>query len=75
MARPRKHDLNLPRGVSFRFGAYHYRKAGRSKKLADDLPTALREYGKILEAEGAVAETSSGILQASSFPLTPWSFE
>src|SRR5437870_8998460 len=59
MARPRKHDLNLPRGVSFRFGAYHHRKAGRSKKLADDLPNALREYGKILEAEGAVADPNT----------------
>jgi integrase len=59
MARPRVHDLNLPKGVSWRFGAYHYRKGGKSRKLAEDLPSALREYGKILEAEGAVQDPNT----------------
>lgn len=39
MARPRRHNPNLPPGVIFKHGAYHYRKGGKSKKLADDLPT------------------------------------
>lgn len=59
MARPRKHNPNLPPGVIFKHGAYHYRKGGKSKKLADDLPTALREYGRRLEAEGAVDDPNT----------------
>jgi hypothetical protein len=39
MARPRKQNRNLPPGVIFKHGAYHYWKGGKSKKLPDDLPT------------------------------------
>jgi integrase len=59
MARPRKHGLNLPTGVVLNHGAYFYRKGGKWTRLADDLPTALREYGRKLEAEGAVDDPNT----------------
>lgn len=47
--RPRKHNRELPPCVYLRHGAYYLVKSGKWTRLAETLPAALKEYGRLLE--------------------------
>lgn len=48
--RPRKKNRNLPPCVYLKHGAYWFVKKGKWKRLASDLPSALREYARLAAA-------------------------
>lgn len=48
MARPRKHDKHLPRGMQRKHGAYYYVSRGKWHRLGPDYGHALTEYAKLV---------------------------
>lgn len=51
MSRPRKKKSNLPPCCYLKHGAYWLVKANKWTKLGTDLPSALAEYGRLVEAD------------------------
>jgi integrase len=51
MARPRKHDLDLPANCYRKHGAIWCVRRGKWQRLGKTLPEAMRAYAKLLEAD------------------------
>ena len=48
MGRRRKNNIELPMYMTYRHGAYHFRKDGKSKILSRSKKEAFYEYNKIM---------------------------
>lgn len=78
MARPRKHNKHLPRGMIFRHGAYYYVRKGRYIRLDAEYGPALTKYADLVGERPqvtTVAEAIAHYIESAARRLAPATLE